>query len=238
MNDTEKLPVGAATYSSAIADAHRYMAWIVDSFAPHLRGPILEVGIGHGQYCRLLSRQGDYIGIDHDPESVVNAQRNFPGLRFEVCDILDSAAVAMLRPVGSIVSINVFEHIENDRLAIANLVSVLEPGSCLCVIVPALMSLYNDLDRMAGHVRRYTLSDWRDVIAPLPVSVRRLSYFNPIGGVGWWVNKFRRTTSLDDEGVNSQIRVFDRYVVPVSRAIDPLFRPFFGQSAICILERK
>ena len=238
MNDTEMLPVGAATYSSAIADAQRYMAWIVDSFEPYLRGPIVEVGIGHGQYCRFLSRYGNYVGIDHDPESVAKARREFPGFRFEVCDILDPAAVAALRPVGSIVSINVFEHIDNDQLAIANLVSVLAPGSCLCIIVPALMSLYNDLDRMAGHVRRYTLSDFRDVIAPLPVSVRRLSYFNPVGGVGWWVNKFRRSTSLDDEVVNAQIRAFDRYVVPLSRALDPLFRPFFGQSAISNLERK
>ena len=234
----QALKVGAATYSSAIAGAHKYMSWIVHSFAPYLDGRIIEVGIGHGHYCKLLARYGDYLGIDHDPISIAGAQRTFPELHFETCDILNRAAVAALRPVRSVVSINVFEHLENDRLAVANLVDALEPGGHLCVFVPALMCLYNDLDRMAGHVRRYTLDDLHALTAALPIRMKRLSYFNPVGGIGWWVNKFWRPTSLEDAAVNAQIRTFDRYGVPVSRALDPLFRRFFGQSAICVLERK
>lgn len=237
MADAATLKIGSETYSSAIADAHEYMRWLVHSFEPWLAPPILEIGIGHGRYCELFRRYGDYLGVDHDPECVARARLQFPGLRFETLDVLDRAAVSALPSMGSIVSMNVFEHIDDDRLAIANLVGALRSGGHLCILVPALMGLYNDLDRLAGHVRRYTLADFRTISTGLPVRIKVLRYFNPLGGVGWWANKFRHTRSLDDEGVNAQIRAFDRFGVPVSRTLDPLFRRFFGQSVICIMER-
>jgi SAM-dependent methyltransferase len=234
------LKTGAETYSSAIADAQKYMAWIVDTFRPYLRGRILEVGIGHGYYSGMLSEFGDYLGVDHDVESVAEARAAFPAQRFAPCDILQRDQLRALLPSGAdaIVSINVLEHIEDDAKAIANLVDTLNPGGHLLLSVPALMMLYNDLDRLAGHCRRYTTSGMKALLAELPVEIVKLCYFNPIGGLGWWVNSLKRYQSLNEGGINSQIRVFDRYVVPVSRAVDPLFRPFFGQSVTCIARRK
>ena len=37
--------------------------------------------------------------------------------------------------------------------------------------------------------------------------------------------------------VNDDIRFFDRYLVPVTRALDPLFGGFFGQSVVVIARR-
>jgi hypothetical protein len=58
-----------------------------------------------------------------------------------------------------------------------------------------------------------------------------------IGGLAWWVNSLARHDSLDDTAVNAQIRIFDKYVLPASRLIDPLTREFFGQSLICIARK-
>jgi hypothetical protein len=102
------------------------------------------------------------------------------------------------------------------------------------ISVPAMMSLYNDLDHLAGHHRRYSIKDFRRILSDLPVNVEKLCYFNPIGGLGWWINRFRRHTSLNSDAVNGQIEVFEKYVLPVSRILDPLTRRFFGQSLICI----
>jgi hypothetical protein len=37
---------GVETYSSAMADARNYMAWILNAFGLSL-GPLLEIGVGH-----------------------------------------------------------------------------------------------------------------------------------------------------------------------------------------------
>jgi len=235
----DPLKTGAATYSSGIADAQNYMNWVIEQFRPYLKGRIVEVGFGHGLYSRVLGELGDYCGVDHDRDSVEQASRAMPDRNFAVCDILAAEQLHALFPNGvdAVFTINVLEHIEDDAKAVANLVDVLKPGGHLLISVPALMLLYNDLDRLAGHFRRYSTTRLRDLLAGQPVELVRLSYFNPVGGLGWLANRLKRHESLNDDAVNGQIALFDKYMVPLSRALDPLSRSFFGQSVTCIARR-
>jgi len=230
---------GKDTYSSAIASAYHYIDWVLSAFKPYLRGDIVEVGIGHGSYFETLAQYGNYVGIDIDPRSVREAQLRFPGVRFEQADILQPGFLKDFLPgkADAIVSINVLEHIADDQAALANLADALKVGGTLLISVPAMMGLYNDLDRLAGHCRRYHLSDFERMLAPLPVQIDRLCYFNPIGGLGWWANRFKSHDSLDSNAVNGQIKFFDKYIVPISKIVDPLSRRFFGQSLTCIARR-
>ena len=70
----------------------------------------------------------------------------------------------------------------------------------------------HELDRLAGHCRRYTTGRLREIIRCHPVQIVRLDYMNPIGGLGWWMNSIARPSLLDSAAVNRQIRLFDRYV--------------------------
>jgi SAM-dependent methyltransferase len=230
---------GADTYSAAIADARNYIQWQIEPFIPYLQGRILEVGIGHGSFAPLLRQHGAYVGIDIDADSVGYARQRFPGDEFAVCDILDESNLKTILPNGAdaIISINVLEHIEDDHRALGNLIETLRPGGHLLLNVPALMLLYNDLDRLAGHHRRYTKARLRHLLKDQPVIIERLCYFNPVGGLGWWLNSLKRYDSLNSDSVNGQIRLFDKYVVPVSRALDPLCRSWFGQSVVCVGRR-
>lgn len=63
-------------------------------------------------------------------------------------------------------------------------------------------------------------------------------YFNSLGGVGWWLNRWISHDLLDSCAVNAQITFFDRYIIPISKAIDPATSPFFGQSFICVVEKQ
>lgn len=233
-------PTGADTYSSAIVDAIGYSRWIVSRFAPYLRGTIVETGIGHGSYAPLLAEYGRYVGCDIDAQSVADARERFPGLAFEQCDVSDRARFLAIAGGGAdaIVSINMLEHIEDDRRAAAALVDGLKPGGHVLISVPALELLYNDLDALAGHHRRYSRRSLAALFEGLPVEPVFVRYFNPIGGLGWLVNRLRRHSSLNDASVNAQIRIFDKYVLPVSKAIDPVTRGWFGQSAMFAGVRK
>jgi len=240
--DTETMhpeKTGEDTYSAAIATAYRYIDWMLSPFKPYLRGDIVEVGIGHGSYFEALAPLGSYLGIDIDERSIVAASKRFPTGKFARADILQPGFIDKLLPskADGIVSVNVLEHIEDDSTAVRNLVEALKPGGVLMISVPALMGLYNDLDRLAGHYRRYCRKDFERILSGLPVKVEKLCYFNPIGGLGWWINRFRRHESLNSDEVNGQIVLFEKYILPFSRMLDPLTRSFFGQSLICIARR-
>jgi SAM-dependent methyltransferase len=215
---------GAETYSSAMADAKNYISWILASFSDYLSAPVLEIGYG------------DYIGVDIDPASVDEGRRRFPGLDLRVADITSPEFVALAteRKVRTIVCLNVIEHIEDDGKAVTNLARALQPGGHLLVIVPALELLFNDLDRLAGHHRRYSRSLLRSRLTEAGLEIVRCDYFNSIGGLGWLANRALRHKSLNDKAVNSQISLFDKWLVPLSRLADPATRKVFGQSVIAV----
>src|SRR3954447_16382853 len=157
---------GSETYSAAIASAENYMNWVLDQFRPFLKGRILEVGVGHESYCALLRSYGDYLGIDVDEASIMAARLRFPDASFAVGDILDRRMLQEIvsEPIDTILSINVLEHIEDDSTAIAHLLSILKNGGYLLVSVPAMSLLYNDLDRLAGHYRRYSIGQMEGLL--------------------------------------------------------------------------
>lgn len=232
-------PSGEDTYSTAMVSAHRYMRWMVSPFKPYLHGNIVEIGIGHGSYYEVLAPCGAYWGVDIDERAVRAARDRYSNGRFICADILDPRFLAGALPDGAdaIVSINVLEHVRDDGTAVTNLVHALKSGGVLMVNVPALPGLYNDLDLLAGHCRRYTVGGFRNLLSGLPMRILKLCYFNPVGGLGWWLNCFRHHDSLNSSAVNRQIAIFDKYVVPFSRILDPLTRQFFGQSLVCIARR-
>lgn len=229
-------PTGSDTYSSAIADAHNYMTWLIDSFSPFIEAPILEVGVGHGSYAEVLSRFGEYSGVDIDARNVEMAREKFLGNRFHVADVTKPLRDQLPEPieVRTVVCFNVLEHIDEHDKAVACLADALAPGGRLLILVPALMALMNDLDRLAGHVRRYSLPEVEGLLVRAGLEVEYCKYFNPIGGVGWWANRFVRHKSLNDGAVNGQIRLFDKWAIPVSRLVGPLTQSFFGQSLIAV----
>jgi SAM-dependent methyltransferase len=232
------LKTGAETYSSAIETAHNYTRWILGSFEPYYGRRVLEVGLGHGGYRQLLPAGIDYVGLDIDPDSVARARARSPGSEYFQADITDPDLPGRLKPrqIDTILCVNVLEHIERDEAAVANLLSILSPGGHLLILVPAFQSLYSDLDRMAGHVRRYRLRDVPRLVGGRG-TVLRAHYFNAVGGLGWWLNKAVGHESLDSGAVNRQIQVFDRLVVPLARMIDRAARRIFGQSLIFVVRR-
>ena len=160
----------------------------------------------------------------------------FQELDFSVVDITSPELVALAseRRIKTIVCLNVIEHIEDDAKAVTNLARALEPGGHLLIIVPALELLFNDLDRLAGHHRRYSRDQMRSRLEAAGLDVVRCDYFNSIGGLGWLANRALRHGSLNDKAVNSQISLFDKWLVPLSRLADPATRSFFGQSVIAV----
>lgn len=227
------------TYSSAISTATNYSSWLIELLGEHLRGDILEVGLGHGGYVERLAARGTYTGVDLDPQAVEAAAMRYPQHTFEAHDITtDRFAQRFGGQFDITVCMNVIEHIADDRSAVANLAATLKPGGTLALVVPAVPALYNDLDRLAGHHRRYTLERLRGATERTPVKLETLKYFNPIGGLGWYVNKLKSYDSLDEDAVNGQIAFFDRYCVPLSRALSPLLANIFGQSALMIAQKQ
>lgn len=233
------LKSGAETYSAAIGYANNYTNWMLEEFRPYFGSCLLEIGVGHGSFRPFITLSTEYVGIDIDAESVANAQRLYPDDRIFQCDMTDDALVKIARAcqVDTILCANVLEHVPNHALGVKKLVEALPSKGHLLLFVPAFKHLYNSLDRLAGHERRYERADMESLI-PANCDILVSKYFNPIGGLGWWMNNLLNHGSLNAPIVNGQIEIFDKYILPLSKGLDGVTNRFFGQSLITIVRKR
>ncbi len=226
--------VASATLSSSMGDASNYTRWIMDWFRPYMGERLVEIGLGCGNYSEFFPPLSDYLGLDIDPDIIGGLRAAQPERDYVCMDLADPTFVTAVgrKRFDTAICVNVLEHISDHRVALENLRDVVAPDGHLLLFVPAFSWLYTDLDKLAGHVRRYTIAEVRALIESVGVEVVRLEYFNPVGAVGWWVQKCVAHQDLEAGKVTSQVRVFDKYVLPASRVANVLTKSFFGQSII------
>lgn len=161
---------------------------LIDAYAP-LRGRrILDVGCGTGTYVEHLRQFSEQVyGIDIEPERIAEGSKRLPNLLVAAAERLpflsESFDVVLLHEV--------LEHVEDDRLVVANAHQLLAPGGRMVIFAPNRLypfethgvywrgryrfgnfPLVNYLpnsqrERLCPHVRTYTWKDLRALLAGL-----------------------------------------------------------------------
>lgn len=240
MNSRSDTNCSHATMSPIIPKAMNYHRWLFSLFEDRIHGKVLEIGLGYGQYTSwIANRCEELVSVDIDLSLITTLEHNLPSntktILADLCDIDFSKRVGEFS-FSFAICLNVLEHIEDQQTAMMNLCRVLKPGGSLFILVPAYASLYGPMDRLAGHLRRYSMSQLGRVAEECGFEIVRKGYLNPIGGIGWWVNsKLFKPESLSNNSIGRQILFFDRYLVPISRFFNWFSRKFFGQSVWMIL---
>ncbi len=163
-----------------------YILWQLEQFLPVIGKRVADVGCGIGNFTEALADRELYLGIDMDPVLLEELQRLFGhhrSIQTGVYDITTDSFVEEMRSrqIDTILCVNVIEHIEDDFLAVRNMVDALPPGGHLCLFVPALPFLFGTLDVLDGHHRRYTRRTLLQRVEKLPVNLLNIHYFNILG---------------------------------------------------------
>ena len=132
---------------------------------------------------------------------------------------------------SSLVALNVLEHIEDHVGALRSVARLVRPGGRIVLIVPAFPFAMSPVDIATGHVRRYTRKSMREALTDAGLVVEQLRYVNALGLIGYYLatSVFRLTPK---EG--TMVKLYDRFVLPVTRAAERVVRPPFGQSVFVV----
>ncbi|MEP6661901.1 MAG: methyltransferase domain-containing protein [Acidimicrobiales bacterium] len=230
------LPRGFASADAELVEvldnldgATNYLSWIIDLARPYLRPPILDFGAGHGTVTERLVAFGPVTALDVSPRCLAVLLDRFAGR--DGVDIVGGVDALDDRRYGSIVLINVLEHIDDDVAILHELRDLLAPDGKVVLFVPAHRLLYSRFDRMIGHFRRYERSTLRATIGAAGLEPEVLRFVNPVGAVGWLVIAKLLGRVPTSPGA---IRFFDRRAVPILRRLDRWVRLPFGQSIVCV----
>jgi SAM-dependent methyltransferase len=182
------------------------------------RDRLLEIGCGAGALLHELAAMGfDGEGLDASAQAVEVAAR---------------IAATAVRPVaihaapqpgwghrfGTLVAMEVLEHIEDDVGALAGWREWLQPGGALVLSVPAHVQSWSAADEWAGHVRRYDEADLRRVLVAAGYTLESIECYGfPLGNLldvfsrrGYARAVIRRADGSPDRQANNDRSGVDR----------------------------
>ncbi len=222
-----------------LADMPNYYDWMMATFAPHVRGNVVEYGAGVGTVSARLEPLAAALTLVEPSTNLVNPLRvRFSGVsKVHVVGASLEEHVAQLAPgsVDAFVLVNVLEHIEDDRQALQALMTALRPGGRLMLFVPALQFLMSQLDRNLGHFRRYHKGDLVAKTAAAGAVVERCRYVDFLGIFPWLLlNRLLGSTSFNP----ALVALNDRVAVPISRALERLAPPPLGKNLILVASKQ
>jgi SAM-dependent methyltransferase len=220
-----------------LENAVAYNQHIADKFASVLprigidrdRAPVvLDFGAGIGTISRLFKGTTGIaplaVEIDDHQRSVLNERglEATPGLHA----VPDGS-------VDLIFSSNVMEHIEDDVQVLRELHRKLRPGGHLALWVPAFPALWTSLDDRVGHFRRYTVTSVQEALRAAGFSACPICYYQDSVG-SLLALTFKFVGSRDGQLTARPIRLFDRWLFPISRLLDVVCRRWFGKNVYVV----
>jgi len=138
--------------------------------------PLFDVGCGSGGLLEFLARSG--LPLAGACDAYFEALRLARGKLFVPLLLVDEGRLPPLGPGHAMIGMfDVLEHLDDDREVLRFVFSVLEPGGVLVLTVPAHPFLFDEMDELAHHRRRYVRRDLREKLTSAGFEVVRLSHF-------------------------------------------------------------
>jgi SAM-dependent methyltransferase len=223
----------AASYTGTenlevMKEAELYNRYLTRLIASQIRpGDIaLDFGAGVGTFAHPLRARGiDPICVEPDDMLRSNLQRAGFRAHAGLVEIADAS-------VSLIYSLNVLEHIDQDRATLHELARKLTQGGRILVYVPAFPVLFSSMDRKVGHLRRYRRRQLEQRLVEAGLRVSRSQY---VDSLGFFASLLYRTIGSEAGDINrTALRIYDRFVFPISLGVDKLLSRWLGKNLLVI----
>ena len=161
---------------------------------------ILEVGAGTGGNLAMLGAYGSVSAIEPDAAARSIAQQR------SIADI-EAGVLPNGLPFKDgffdlVAALDVLEHVQEDEASLKAIGRKLRPGGQLLLTVPAYGWLWSEHDELHHHFRRYTKSEFSEVLISAGFKIQKISYFNaflfPAIFFIRWMKKMLKITTRDD----------------------------------------
>jgi SAM-dependent methyltransferase len=207
----------------ALENAHNYNHYLTRLIRTSTESKeVIDFGAGIGTFSKLL-RSAGYNVTCVEPDLLQRERLEEQG--FETLENINAIAD---NSASFVFSLNVFEHIENDSLAVKEVRQKLKPGGTLLIYVPAFECLWTSLDEKLGHHRRYTKKSVRHLVEREGFTVESVRYMDCLGFIAALV--FRLVNGRASAVTATSIRFYDQWLFSPSRVLDKLFDRWFGKN--------
>lgn len=216
----------------AMQEAAKYNDFLLGLVTRRIRpgkdARVLDFGAGSGTYAKMLKKQGvtpDCL----EPDRTLQAKLKNSGF-----NVLKGAHELESEAYDVIYALNVFEHIEDDFAEMENLYKALKKGGSLIIYVPAYKLLFSSMDEQVGHLRRYRRGRLKRLARSVDLEIKELYYYDPIGFLAALAYRF---VGKDGVLTPTSVRLYDKYVFTLSKALHPISKRLIGKNAVVVAEK-
>jgi len=211
--------------------ATNYNAFLLDLILQNYNGQgrMLDFGAGIGTFAKLLRKSGiDVVCVE--PDAHLSDGLACDGfLTFNDLDEIPDDSFEF------IFTLNVLEHIEDDRASFSRLTAKLAKGGRLLVYVPAFECLWTSLDERLKHYRRYRRAGLERLARSVGLTVWKTRYADSLGFFATLTFKFFGSKKGDLSA--RAVKLYDRYIVPPSTVLDLIFSRWLGKNVYLVASK-
>jgi len=214
--------------------ARNWKGYIKQEISTYLSVDVLEVGAGIGATTLALhdGTARRWICLEPDKHLALRLKSRLQCATLSKTNVV----VGSLRTFTNrhsfdcILYIDVLEHIEDDSAEKIAASQLIRSGGHIVILAPAHQWLFSEFDKSVGHLRRYNRASLKSIM-PSGWIEKELRYLDSIGVFLSLGNMLALRQSMPTQ---SQITLWDRVCVPVSRVIDRLCRGTIGKSVLAV----
>lgn len=219
----------------SMSKASWYNSWTINFFKKYLKGDILEIGCGIGNFTEMITSYGNVYAFDVDKFCLETTRKKLKNkAKVGYGDIEKGKYFFKRKKFDVIVCINVLEHIKNDKKALSNMINLLKRDGILIILVPSHPSLFGKIDHAIGHYRRYIKEKITQDLKRSGMDVLLSRKINFLGALGWFFSgKIIKEVTVNEK----KLRIFNK-IAPIVLPLEEMIEPVIGTSIIIISQPK
>ena len=183
---------------------------------------VVDFGAGFGYFCDYLISNGKkVIAVEINEEAV----KRLKAKKYKVYRSLNDVSIKN----KTIVSLNVLEHIEDDKKAIKKFYNFMNSGEKIILYLPVSMIVWSKLDVLVNHYRRYSK---KDIVQKLKSAGFRVTSVEYVDFIGWLVLLVMRILKVKIGFDETRIKFYDKYVFRYFIFLDKVFSSTIGKNIL------